>query len=100
MLSQNKRISFIYKGINEYKNFYFSDVYNIFVDDIYVGERHIDSSCNRDLFFVKGKKQYSQDAYEYFGKQYPDKFLPDEECIIVKNEKDLLFFIDEIEKNI
>lgn len=97
MLSQNKRVSFIYKGINEYKNFYFSDVYNIFVDDIYVGERHIDSSCNRDLFFVIGKKQYSQDAYENFSRIYSDKILADEECIIVKNEKDLLFFIDKIE---
>ena len=96
MKSRHDRINYKFKCINEYKNNYFSDVYTIFVDDIDVGERHIDTLCKRDLFFIRGKKQYSQDVYEYFGKQYPDKFLPDEDCIIIRNEKDLLFFLTKV----
>lgn len=96
MKSRCNRINYKFKCINEYKNNYFSDVYTIFVDGIYVGERHIDSLCKRDLFFISGKKQYSQDVYEYFGEQYPDKFLPDEDCVIMRNETDLLLFIDKI----
>lgn len=100
--SDNIRIRYVYKGINEYKNFYFSDVYIIYVDDVLVGERHVDLSKGRDLFFVIGKKEYPQELYEeYYNINKKDKkVLPDEGCVILKSEEGLLEFIDSIDSYI
>lgn len=92
----HSRINYVYKGINEYKNFFFSDVYLIYVDNTIVGERHIDSSIGRDLFFVSGKGKYSEEIYEKYCEKN-NGCIVDEECIIVRNEDDLLKFIDTVD---
>lgn len=97
LTSTNSRITYDYKGLNEYRNMYFSDVYRISVDGVYVGERHIDSSYNRDLFFICGKdEKFTQDDYEDLAHQYTEILTADEGCVIAKNEDDMLFAVDEL----